>query len=155
MSAPAPAPVAPATRTLNLVSAIAATAPKPAPWDSVSAAKSPEKFARDLEATLLARRADRALPEQTAFDLRKARARAIRGAIGSADLLAATAKHAAAEAFMADATDLLLALPKSAHNMPLRADGFGGHWTVSDLVSYWLTSESKSDAARRAGYKGA
>jgi len=140
--------------SLRLIPAIASTV-KTATWNAVTAKKSPEKFARDLEATLLSRRADRALPEQTAYDLRKARARAIRGAIGSADLLAANAKHSAAEAFMADATDLLVSLPKSAHNMPMRADGYGGNWTISDLVSYWLTSESKSDASKRAGYSGA
>ena len=140
--------------SLRLIPAVTSTV-KVATWNAASAAKSPEKFARDLEATLIARRADRALPEQTSYDLRKSRARAIRGAIGSADLLAATAKHHAAEAFMADATDLLVSLAKSAHNMPMRSDGYGGNWTISDLVSYWFTSESKSDASKRAGYSGA
>lgn len=144
------APVVPSV-SLSLVSAVAAAA-KTEKWESVKIMAKPVMFCRDLEASLLARRASRDLPEQTAYDLRKARARAIRGAISRADLDRATARHAAAEAFMADAADALLLIDRLQHNAPMRADGNGGHWTISDLVAYWFTGESKSDAGKRAGY---
>lgn len=137
--------------TLNLVSAVAA-APKSEKWDAPRIIGKPVMFCRDLEASLLARKASRDLPEQTAFDLRKARARALRGAISRADLDKATARHAAAEAFVADAANALLLIDRGQHCCPMRADGHGGNWTISDLISYWFTGESKSDAAVRAGY---
>ena len=137
--------------TLNLVSAVAAVA-KSEKWESARIMAKPVMFSRDLEASLLARRASRDLPDQTAYDLRKARARAIRGAISRADLDRATARHAAAEAFMADAADALLLIDRGQHCSPMRADGHGGNWTISDLIGYWFTGESKSDASKRAGY---
>lgn len=137
--------------TLNLVSAVA-SAPKSEKWDASRIVASPVKFCRDLEASLLARKASRDLPEQTAFDLRKSRAKCIRGAISRADLDKATARHAAAEAFMADAANALLLIDRGQHCCPMRADGHGGNWTISDLVAYWFTGESKGDAAVRAGY---
>lgn len=144
-------PVAVPSITLNLVSAAVAAA-KPEKWDDLRIAAKPVMFCRDLEATLLARRSNRDLPEQTAYDLRKARARAIRGAISRTELDKATARHAAAEAFMADAAEALLLIDRLQHNAPMRADGHGGNWTISDLVAYWFTGESKSDAGKRAGY---
>jgi len=137
--------------TMNLVSAVAAAA-KSEKWESARIMAKPVMFCRDLEASLLSRKASRDLPEQTAFDLRKARAKCIRGAISRADLDKATARHAAAEAFMADAANALLLIDRGQHCCPMRADGHGGNWTISDLVAYWFTGESKSDAAVRAGY---
>ena len=137
--------------TLNLVSAVAAVA-KSEKWESARIMAKPVMFCRDLEASMLARRASRDLPDQTSFDLRKARARAIRGAISRTDLDKATVRHAAAEAFMADAADALLLIDRAQHCCPMRADGNGGNWTISDLIAYWFTGESKSDASKRAGY---
>lgn len=139
------------TRKVTLSAAVAAKSAA-STWTEADARAKPAPCVRDIERTLLERKASRGLPDQTSFDLRKARARALRGAITSAELDRATAAHSAAEAFMADVTALLLALDRKAHTLPLREDSHGGQWTVSDVIAYWFSGESKPDAAKRAGY---
>ena len=140
------------TVKVTLSAAVAASSKPAVVYTADSARAKPAAFFRDLERTLLDRKASRLLPDQTIFDLRKCMARAMRGAVNRAELTRAEANNLAAVEWLQTAASIVVDLGPKVLATPLRDDENGGQWTAGDIVNYWFSGESKPDAAKRAGY---